>query len=164
MTTSCFRQTVLESVLEQLKVLVIFGIQALLFDKLPYALNQIEVGRVGRQKEEFYPQMSSPLDHQPTVLIASSIHHHGHRPWQPKQGQFLQQVAHTARGDVAVVGHGHQLMRDGIQGTQDVEALPSAGRTHQDACETPEIAKIASQHKMGTIHEKDGARPCFRLL
>jgi hypothetical protein len=42
--------------------------------------------------------------------------------------------------------------------------LPSAGRTDQDTCETPEIAEVRPQHKMGTIYKKDRSRPCFSLL
>ena len=164
MTTGRFRQTGLDSLLEQLKVLVIFRIQALFFDEFPQTLNQIEIGGVGRQKEDFDAQISSLLKHQPTALIASIIHHHSHRQSQPEQSYLLQQCTDTGRRDVAVVGHGDKLMRDGIQGTQDVEALPSAGRTHQDACETPEIAQIRPQHKVGTIHKKDGSRSGFGLL
>ena len=164
MTIGCFRQTALESMLEQLKVLVIFCIQTRFSNKFPQALNQIEIGGVGRQKEDFYPEMSSPLEHEPTAWIASIIHHQGNRPLQLKQSNLLQQFADTGRGDVAVVGHRDQLMRDGMQGSQDVEALPSAGCTDQDASERPEITQIGSQHKMGSIDEKDRSRPCFRLL
>ncbi len=102
--------------LEQLKVLVIVRIQTLFSDTFPHALNQIEIGGVGRQKEDFSPEMSSPLEHEPTALLASSIHHQGHRPLQPKQSNRLQQFADTGRCDVAVVGHRDQLMRDGMQG------------------------------------------------
>jgi hypothetical protein len=42
--------------------------------------------------------------------------------------------------------------------------LTSAGRTDQDACETPEEAQVGPQHKMGSIDEKDRSRPCFGLL
>ena len=164
MTSGGFRQTELESLLEQLKVLVIFGIQTLFSDKFPQALNQIEIGGVGRQKEDFYAEMSRPLEHKPTVLIASIIHHQGNRPLQPQQSNLLQQFADTGRGDVAVVGHRDQLMGNSMQGGQDVEALPPAGCTDQDARERPEIAEIASQHKMGSIDEKDRSRPGFRLL
>ena len=30
------------------KILIIFGVQALLFDKLPHALDEIEIGGIGR--------------------------------------------------------------------------------------------------------------------
>ncbi len=52
MTPGCFRQTVLGSALEQLKVLVISRREALFSDQFPQALNQIEIGRGGRQKQD----------------------------------------------------------------------------------------------------------------
>ena len=46
-------QTVGNGLLEVVEVSVIRGIQTGLLDKLPQALNQIQVGRVRRQVQEF---------------------------------------------------------------------------------------------------------------
>ena len=46
-------QTVKNGCFECGEIAVVFGIQTLFLDKLPEPLNQIEVGRVGRQKTEF---------------------------------------------------------------------------------------------------------------
>ena len=43
----CFLQAVDNGVAEALKLGVVSGIKALLFDKFPKALNQIEIGRIG---------------------------------------------------------------------------------------------------------------------
>src|SRR5438105_870430 len=55
-------------------------------------------------------------------------------------------------------------MRDGIQGSQHVEALPPTGGAHQHTCETPEKAQVRPQHKMGRIHKKDRSLARFGLL
>src|SRR5450631_1879848 len=55
-------------------------------------------------------------------------------------------------------------MSNGIQGSQHVETLSSAGSTHHHTHKAPEPAQIASQHKMGCIHKKDGSGSCFCLL
>jgi len=136
-TTGRFSQTVLDRLFEQLKVLVIVRIQALFSDEFPQALNQIEIGGVCRQKEDFSPEMSGPLQHEPTALIARIIHHHGNRGGEAKQSDLLEQFAHAGRVDVAVIGHGNELVGDGMQRPQHIEALPSAGRTHQHAGKTP---------------------------
>ena len=87
--TGRFRQTVLDGVLEQLKVLVIFRIQALFADKFPQAFNQIEIGRVRRQKEDFDPQISSLGEHEPTALIARVVHHDRDRCLQSELSDLL---------------------------------------------------------------------------
>ena len=137
MTTGRFSQTVLDRLFEQPKVLVIVRIQALFSDEFPQALNQIEIGGVCRQKEDFYPEMSGPLKHEPTALIASIIHHHGNRGGEAKESDLLEQFAHAGRVDVAVIGHGNELVGDGMQRPQHIEALPATGSAHDHAGKTP---------------------------
>src|SRR5437588_4076897 len=72
-----FRQTLRESLLERFKVLIVFAVETFFAYEAPQALNQIEVGRRGRQKEQFDAQLLGPLEHEPTALITSIIHHHG---------------------------------------------------------------------------------------
>lgn len=135
--TGRFRQTVLKSPLEQLKVFIIGRREAFFSDEFPQAFNQIEIGGVGRQEEDFDQEGSSPLQHEPTVVIAGIIHHQGHRGGEAEGGDLFEQFAHTGGVDVAVVGHRDELMGDGMQGSQHVESLPSTGSTHDDASETP---------------------------
>ena len=164
MTTGRFSQTVLDRLFEQSKVLVIVRIQALFSDEFPQAFNQIEIGGVGRQKQEFNPESSRLLHHEPTALIAGIIHHHSHRGGEAQGGELLEQFAHAGGIDVAVIGHGNELVGDGMQGSQHIEALPATGSTHHDASETPEPAQIGPEDKMGSIDEKDGALTGFGLL
>ncbi len=132
-----FRQTQGDGLLEGVKVLIVGAVEAFFSDEFPQAFNQIEIGGVSRQKQEFNPQSSRLLHHEPTALIARIIHHHGHRGGEAQGGDLLEQFAHAGGIDVAVIGHGNELVGDGMQRPQDIEALPSAGRTHQHAGETP---------------------------
>ena len=132
-----FPQTLSDGPLEQFEVLIIVTVETFLAHETPQALNQIEVGRIGRQKEEFDAQLLGSLEHEPTALIASIIHHHGNGGLQAKESDLLEQFAHAGRIDVAVIGHGYELVADGIQCSQDIEALPPTGGTHDHAGETP---------------------------
>lgn len=150
--------------LEQCKVLIVCGIQTFLFHEFPEPLNQIEIGRVGRKKEEFDIQIPGFLHHQATVLVASIIHHECDWSLQAQQGDLLQERAHAERIDVALIGHGDKLMGDGIQGSQHVEPLSPTGGPHHHTHNTPQPAQIGCQDKMGRIDEKDCPPPRFGLL
>ena len=90
METCRFGQTALNSPPEQLKVLVIFRIETLFSDEFPQAFNQIEIGRVGRQKENFDPQSGSLGLHEPTALIPRIVHHHGDGYLQAELSDLLE--------------------------------------------------------------------------
>src|SRR3972149_5137277 len=54
-------------------------------------------------------------------------------------------------------------MRDGIQGPQDIEALPPRGRLNEYARKTPQKTEKGRQHKMGRIDEEHRAPTGLRL-
>jgi hypothetical protein len=141
--------------LEQVKVLIVVTVETFFAHEAPQALNEIEIGGIGRQKEHLDVQLRGPLKHETAALIASVIHHQGNGCLQTQGGDLLKEFTHTSRVDVAVIGHGNELMGDGMQGPQDVKALPTAGSTHDHTGETPQPAQIRSQDKMGRIDEKD---------
>ena len=60
-------------------VRIVLGVQALLFDKLPEALNQIQIGRVGGQEQQLDAQPLRQTLHQRTPLIAGIVEHDGER-------------------------------------------------------------------------------------
>jgi hypothetical protein len=155
--TGRFRQTVLDRLLEQLKVRVIVGREAFLSDEFPQAFNQIEIGGVGRettgvQSPQQRPSPARADSGEQRALSITTVM----GVCSPSKAELLEELTDTGRIDVALIGDGHQLMGDGIQGAQHVEALSPARRTHHHAGETPEETKVGPQHKMGGIDEKDG--------
>ena len=82
-------------------------------------------------------QLPGQLEHEPTALITSIIHDHGNWGGEAKSGDLLKEFTHTGGVDVAVIGHGDELMGDGMQGPQHIETLPATGSAHHDADETP---------------------------
>ena len=150
--------------LEGVKVLIVGAVEAFFPHEAPQALNQIEIGRIRRQKQQFDAQPRCRLEHEPTALIASIIHHHGNRGGETKQSDLLEQFAHAGGIDVAVIGHRNQLMGDGMQRPQDIEALPATGRTYEHAGKTPEPSQVGPEDEMGRIDEKDGSLTGFGLL
>mgnify|MGYP000014262482 CR=1 FL=1 len=72
---------------ERRKVRVIDGIQALLFNKLPQAFNQIQVGRVRGQVQEFNLERGGQSRHQLTFLVAGVIQDQGYGHPQLLRGQ-----------------------------------------------------------------------------
>jgi len=76
---------------------------------------------------------------------------------------FVEQCAYLRRCDVGFVRHGDERMGDGIDRTQDVPSLPTTGRAHTHACETPEVAKITVKHEMCRIDKINNALIRFRF-
>ena len=165
MVAACrFCQTVSDRLLEQGKVLIVVAVETFFAHETPQALNQIEIGGIRWQKEQFEAQLRGLLEHKPTALIAGIIHHHGNRGLQTEGGDLLEQFAYADGIDVAVIGHGNELIGDGMQCPQHIEALSATGRTYDHTGETPQPAQIRPQDKMGCIDEKDRALTGFGLL
>jgi hypothetical protein len=92
------------------KCLVIPIIKALLFGKLPPALNQVQIGRIRGQKKEVDAQCLGLLRHLVAPLITGVVH-------DERQGDvsvFLldldEQVHHRVGVDVGIIGYGDQVV------------------------------------------------------
>ena len=72
-------QTVGNGLLEVVEVSVIRGIQTGLLDKLPQTLDQIQVGRVRRQVQEFDLERGGQGRDERTFLVAGVIQDQGNR-------------------------------------------------------------------------------------
>jgi hypothetical protein len=159
-----FCQTLGDGLLERFKVFIVGVVETFFAHETPEPLNQIEIGRIGGQKEELDAQLAGPLEHEPAALIARIVQHQGNRGAEAKDGDLLEQFAHADGVDVALIGHGNELVSDGMQSSQHIEALSATRSAHQHASETPEPAQIRPQDEMGRIDEKDGALTGFGLL
>jgi hypothetical protein len=75
----------------------------------------------------------------------------------------VQQLTDGCGSDVGEIGDRQQLVRGGVSGSQDVEALPPGRCFDKAALYAPEHAQKRGKHKVRGIDEKDGAltRPCF---
>ena len=94
------RQAGGNGLLEVVKVSVIRGIQTGLLDKLPHALNQIQVRRVRWQVQQFNLEGGGQGRDQLTFLVAGVIQDQGNGYPQVQRGELAQSLTHRARGNV----------------------------------------------------------------
>jgi hypothetical protein len=94
-----------DGLLEQVNVFIVGAVETFFAHEAPEPLNQIEIGRIGRQKEQLDAQLAGSLHYQSTALIAGIVHQQGHRRGETEGGDLLEQVAHTAGVDGALIGH-----------------------------------------------------------
>jgi len=62
-----------QGLLETIELRIVFGIQTLFAHKPPKTLNQIQVRRMGRQKQQFDAQSGGMLQHQFAFLITRAL-------------------------------------------------------------------------------------------
>lgn len=86
----------------------------LLFDELPKALNQVQIGGIGRQKEQLNLEGKGQVDDKPTMLIACIIQHEGKRFLREACAQELEQANHTVRVNVGIIGHGEDFQGERV--------------------------------------------------
>lgn len=131
-----------DGVFEDREILVVDRVQALLFDEFPQSLNEIEVGGIGRQIQQFDAEGCGQIKHQMTLLVARIVEDECDRDIQAQRRNPAQQFANAVGIDVGVVGDHDQLMGDGVQGPQHIEALPPCRRADEQACKAPQQAEI----------------------
>jgi hypothetical protein len=130
------------------------GIETLLLDKLPEALDQIQIRRVGREEKKFNMQLSGqPLD-EAAVLIAGIIQNKGDGQIGKRSCQLIEQSGHRLRVNVTGVGDSYQLSGGGVQGAEEIEALPARKGFDKKPDKGSQETKKRLQDKMGRIHEK----------
>ena len=92
------------------KLLVIVGAEALRFDECPETFDEIQIGRVGRQKEQGGPEGGGFVPYEGIAVIGRVIQDHG----EGKSLKFLmdhgEQCGH--RSGVEVAGVGECVIRD----------------------------------------------------
>src|SRR3990167_2211324 len=113
---------------EAAKLGVILGIKALLFDEFPKALDQIQIGRIGRQKKQLDLEFLSKLLDEPRSLITRIIQNQRDRHLEIKAGNFPEKIADALGRDIRVIGNHDQFMGEGIQSARHIKPLPAGRR------------------------------------
>ena len=122
---------------ERTKVGVVFRVQGLLLDELPKSLDEVQIGRVGRQVDQLYVQRFGQFSHHRAFLISGVVQNQTDRHANIRLGDLPQQFTDTRCVNVPIIGHRYQFMCDGVQGAQHIEALPAGGRFYEATHETP---------------------------
>lgn len=133
---------------------IAFRVQALLLDKLPEPLNQIEMWRVRRQKQQLYPQHRGGVLDQATALIARIVQHQGDRVPGRHGGNLPQQLTDALTVDVGLVDHGEHLVGDGIERPQHVEPLAATGGGQEQPHPAPDRGQKRPVDKVRGIYCK----------
>ncbi len=79
MATHGLGEAVYDRLLEQVKVFIVGAVETFFAHEAPESLNQIEIGRLGGQKEQLDAPLAGSLHYQPTALIACIVQHQGNR-------------------------------------------------------------------------------------
>ncbi len=88
---------------------IVRGVQTLLFDTLPHALNQLEIGRVRGPVEQCDAQgCGEGLPHR-TGLIARIVQDEGEPQPRVRSGQYLQSLADRRGGKGGESGDGEEV-------------------------------------------------------
>ena len=138
---------------------IILGVQAAFFHQLPKPLNQVELRRIGRQKQQLDVQVGGDLLHQPAALIPGVVQYHRDRHGQAQRRQFVQHQADVLAVDIGVRGDGDQLMGRRVQGPQDAEPMPAAGGRLPAAGHAPNPAQEEAVDEVGGVQKKTSRRP-----
>ena len=95
---------------EVLKGGIIASVQAAFFDQLPEPFDQVELGRIRREKQQLDLESSGGVLDQPTALIAGVVQNDGDRNRQGQLGQLAQQPTDAFAVNVGVGGDGDQFV------------------------------------------------------
>lgn len=153
------RGQVIEALLDGGRELLVLGVvgrtQALRLDELPDPLDQVQIGRVRRQVQQFDPQLLGQIVYQRALLVACIVQHQGDRqPRQRCRRHGTQQQTDRLGIDVAVVADLDQLVADTVQRRQYIVAFPPGGGAEEQACHTPDHAQERGVHEMRGVHEE----------
>lgn len=144
--------------------MVIDRIETFLFDKFPQTLNQIEVGRIGGQEEEFEAQVSGQILDKLAMLVTGIVQYDSNRQVRAGSSQLTQQSGNGVGIDGIGVGHSEQLPGGSVESTQNIETLSSSRSFDEKTGEGPQKAKEGLQNKVSRIHKKEVAFACSYLL
>lgn len=147
------------------EVFVVGGVEALFFDPLPVAFDEVEVGRVGGEEFEFDAEGFCVGLDELAALVAGVVEEEGDGDFQRgvEGGELVEQRADAGGVDVSFVGENMDLPSHSIERAEDVEALASAGRGQKNSRETPDVAHERAVNKVRGVYEKDHPLALFCL-
>lgn len=135
---------------------VVFAIEAILLDKLPQPLNEVEVGRITRQEQQLDVPRLGVVDDPPAMLVRGVVEHQRDGTQGTVQGpEFVQQLANRLGVDERPVGQADQLACHGVEGTEYIEPLAPGGGLEKHAGETPHQAQEGAKDKVSRVEEVD---------
>ena len=149
-----------DAFLELLEVLVVFSSETFGFHEFPHPLNQVQVRRIRRQKQQFDAQRLRFLLHQCTTLVTGIVHDQCHGRAGMLVRQRLQEFTNRQRIDVGGIHHRSQLLGDVIQGPQNIVPLSPGWRAQKEPHKTPQIAQKSAKDKMAGVTKKILRLPC----
>ena len=125
---------------KRIKGRIIARIEALFTDKPPKALDQVQMGRIRREIEEFNPKICGILLHERTPLIAHIIQNNGDREAIPTGREFCEQLTDGVSRHGGLVDDGNEFLGQGIYGTEHIQAMTPGWTGEKEPGETPEPA------------------------
>jgi hypothetical protein len=120
------------------EIVVIFRIKDFFLNEFPEPFDKIQIRGISGQVKQLDIELQSQCSHDLALLIARIIQHQRYWDIEVQLRNPSQQLADAVRVDVRVVCDQHQFVRDRIQRTQYVEALPPRRGLDEEAGERPQ--------------------------
>lgn len=133
---------------------VMAAVQGFFLEELPQAFDQVQVGRVTGQEQQFDGQARGEVLHEGAALIACIVQHQRDRAGEVPCGDLLQQFAHRCRGDVGRVANRQDFVSHGVPGGQHVVAVATGCGADEHSQRGPDAAQEGSQHEVCRVHEE----------
>ena len=140
---------------------IIAGMQAAFFHQPPEAFDQVELRRIGRQKQQFDVQVGGGLLHQPATLVPSVVQHHRDRHGQAQRRQLVQHPADVLAVDIGVGGDGEQLMGHRVQGPQHAESVAAGGGRLPATGQAPQPTQEKAVDEVGGVQKNTARWPVW---
>lgn len=79
----------------------------------------------------------------------------GDLPGSIEGGDLAEQGTHPRGGNIGFIGEPVNLPRNGVEGSQHMESLPTGGRAQENTHPTPHVREKSPENKMSGVYEKD---------
>ena len=119
----------------------------------PQALARLQFGRIRRQEEQLDAYAGGSLLYQSAALVTRIVQ--DDRDWLPRirACQQPQQLTDRRSGDIREILDREDFVCDGVQGSQDIQALTTRWGFDKQPLHTPEHPQKCPVDKVGGIHE-----------
>lgn len=150
--------------LEFLMGRVVAAIEAVLFDELPEAFDQVEIRRIRREKHQGNPALGGVGHYLLAMLVPGVVEHEGQGVFGMQFPQLVEQVTDALCVDIGMVDDADELATHGVDRAQDVEALTACRRPNEGTPEAPDHGEKSSVDEVCRINKIDLALAGLSLI
>ncbi len=136
---------------KQIETFVKTVVQAFLRDELPVTLDQVQVRRITRTKNQLDAELPGEFLNEKAVLISRIVKNDLDLSPGMKKTDLPKKVANAQGIDANRIRHANHRKRNRIERPEHVVSLATARRTNTNPCLAPKITEKRTRHKMGGV-------------